>query len=210
MPYIPLNNRKVIDEAVEILAKEIAGKSTSLSLVSLYKSTFSKIAYSLRLLIAGNDIFILSAEASLAKAIYKNDTVYLGELNYAITRLIQRVPQLKVQNCTWTQELRYWIYVSTVEALIHTSREIACFSMGIGGVFEDIKDEYKRRVNVPYEAWQIIKNGDCFDTPYYTRLIEVVDENGRLVGYQEIMLRRSDKTLNCSVLDFQIVVKKNT
>ena len=38
-------------------------------------------------------------------------------------------------------------------------------------MFEDIKDEYKRRVNSAYEAAQILKSGDCYDyVPFRTQL----------------------------------------
>lgn len=69
------------------------------------------------------------------------------------------------------------------------------------------KDEYKWRVNRPYEAFQIIKNGDCYDTPYYGRLVEVVDEDGKHVGYMEVWLKRSPETVNLNLLKSQIVLK---
>ncbi|MGC8516874.1 MAG: DUF6899 family protein, partial [Candidatus Acidifodinimicrobium sp.] len=58
---------------------------------------------------------------------------------------------------------------------------------GIVGVLEDIKDEYKRRVNTAYEAVQIKKSGDCYDTPYHTELIDIKDSNGNIIGWQEVM-----------------------
>jgi hypothetical protein len=41
-------------------------------------------------------------------------------------------------------------------------------------------------VNRSYETAQIIKSGDCYDTPYYNRLVKVVDEKGQDVGYMHI------------------------
>ena len=61
---------------------------------------------------------------------------------------------------------------------------------------------------VSYEAAQILKSGDCYNTPYYTRLIEIVDENGNLIGHQEVMLKRSEATVGQDLLDWQIVVRK--
>lgn len=154
-----------------------------------------------------------NAEIALAQTIYDvgakydYEGAYLGEFNYAFTRFIQRVPQLKVQSGAWAQELRYWLYASTVSALAYASRHTEDLDIGVDGVFIDIKDEYKRRVNTAYEAEQILKSGDCYDTPYYTRLVEVVDENGTLVGYQEIMLKRSESTLGQDLLNGRIVLK---
>ena len=58
---------------------------------------------------------------------------------------------------------------------------------GFVGVLEDVKDEYKRRVNTAYEAVQIKKSGDCYDTPYHTELVDVKDKDGNVVGWQEVM-----------------------
>ena len=138
---------------------------------------------------------------------YDYDGAYLGEFNYAFTRFIQRVPQLKVENGVWTQELRYWLYAATVEALIYASHETRNFGIGVSGVFEDIKDEYKRRVNTAYEAEQIIKSGDCYDTPYYTRLVTVVDDRGNAIGHMEIMLKRGPDTLTKDLLEGHLVLQ---
>ena len=205
MPYVPSKktdggstDREVLDAAVERLANDAVLKiSNNLSLVAVYKHVFIRVAQSLHSITRGTSVNP-SAEADFAKAIhdvgakYGYEGAYLGEFNYAFTRFIQRVPQLKVQNGAWAQELRYWLYAATVEALAYASYETRGLGIGVSGVFEDIKDEYKRRVNTAYEAEQILKSGDCYDTPYYTRLVEVVDETGALVGHQEIMLKRSD------------------
>lgn len=141
---------------------------------------------------------------------YDYEGAYLGELNYAITRFIQRVPQIKVKKGEWKQELRYWLYAATIEALTDTANRMSDKNTGISGVFIDIKDEYKRRVNTAYEAEQIIKSGDAYDAPYYTKLIEVADENGKIVGHMEVMLKRNDETLRKDSLNAQIVVKKKS
>ncbi|MBI2625396.1 MAG: hypothetical protein HYW70_03645 [Candidatus Nealsonbacteria bacterium] len=222
MPYVPSKktdgkstDREVLDKAVEVLAEEAAGGiSDNLSLIEVYKSIFLDVAHSLADRLSGSKEIKDSSESNLALAIYEvgekygYQGAYLGEFNYAFTRFIQRVPQVKVENGEWTQEFRYWLYAATVEALTYASQEVRGLGLGVSGVFEDIKDEYKRRVNTAYETEQILKSGDCYDAPYYTRLVEVVDENGTHVGHQEIMLKREDATLKKDILDGKIVLKK--
>ncbi len=217
MPYVPSKktdgkstDREVIDLAVEKAAREAAGKiTTNLSVITTYKDLFFFIVKGINS--EGGD-----PARALGKVIYEvgerygYEGAYLGELNYAITRFIQRVPQIKVEMKDWEpkDELRYWLYAATIEALTYTADKNKNLSKGISGVFEDIKDEYKRRVNTAYEAAQIIKSGDCYDTPYYTRIIEVVDESGKPVGHMEVMLKRNDETLHQNILDGQLVIKK--
>lgn len=228
MPYIPSRktngkstDREVLDAAVNVLAEELASKVTNnLHLIKVYESIFYNISWALqRLFIGKQDMasgttrFITCCNV-VALHIYEigkrydYEGAFLGELNYAVTRLIQRVPQIMVEKGVWKDELRYWLYAATVEALTYTAYRAGDSGMGISGVFEDIKDEYKRRVNVSYEAWQILKSGDCYDTPYYTRLVKVVDEDGNLIGYQEVMLKRSEATLRQDVLEGQLVLRK--
>jgi len=223
MPYVPSKkteggfpDREIIDVAVESLAGKVASRiSNNLSLIAEYKATFKEIGCVLYSIIHGLRI-IPGTEADLGRAIYDVGTLhnyegaYLGELNYAITRFIQRVPQIKVQTGAWTHEFRYWIYAATVEALVYASYGARNFGIGISGVFEDVKDEYKRRVNTAYEAEQIIKNGDCYDTPYYTKIIRAVDSEGAVVGYMEVMLKRDPHTLAKDVLGVRVVLDKDT
>ena len=189
---------------------------TNFSVLEAYKNVLSDIGYTLvGLQTPGSFAPVSPAEAprELAETIfevakgYNYEGAFLGELNYAITRLIQRVPQIKVSLGQYEakSEIRYWLYAVTVEALIFASDQFKSSGIGISGVFEDIKDEYKRRVNVAYEAAQIIKSGDCYDTPYYTRLVNVRDEAGEIIGHQEIMLKRSEATLNQDVLEGSFV-----
>ena len=136
------------------------------------------------------------AVETLAKAIvevsipYEYDGAFLGELNYAVTRLIQRIPQMFVDKKIFKSALRYWIYA------------------GIAGVLTDIKDEYKWRVNRAYEMEQILKSGDCYDTPYFTKLIEVVDETGKLVGYTDLYLKNDGENYKLDKVPNKIIVKK--
>lgn len=223
MPYVPSKktdgkstDREQLDFAVEAVAQDIAVQVTNnLSLITVYKNTFHRIAFQLHAKhTSAGAAWANTSTDDLARVIiavgatYGYEGAFLGELNYAITRLIQRVPQIKVQQGVWAQELRYWLYAATVEALTTTAYEMRSGGMGISGVFEDIKDEYKRRVNTAYEAEQILKSGDCYDTPYYTRLVKVVNEDGKLIGHQEIMLKRSDETLNLDVLSGEILLKQ--
>lgn len=222
MPYVPSKktdgkseDREVIDAAVEVLAQNAATSITNnLSLIKVYKAIFLDVAARLATyLFLDRAELTHSPEDELAFAIYilgkkyDYEGAYLGEFNYAFTRFIQRVPGIKVEKKEWIQELRYWIYAATVEALTFSAKRALFLEIGIGGVFEDIKDEYKRRVNTAYEAEQILKNGDCYNTPYYTRLVPVVDENGNLVGHMEIMLKRDAATLTTNLLPMKIVVK---
>ena len=111
---------------------------------------------------------------TIANQSMKSVASFAGQMNYAITRLIQEIPKALVNNGTIKEELKYWI-----QPLMY-------------GVLLDVALEHKRRVNVPYEAAQIIKSGDCFDTPYQTKLVEVVDKDGVVVGHQEIMVKAGD------------------
>ena len=221
MPYVPSKktdgksqDREILDAVVEKLATSATGRiSKNLSLISVYKSVFVSVAHSLHLLLRDQSIGN-SLEDDLAQAIYdigagyKYEGAYMGEFNYAFTRFIQRVPQLKVQAGSWEKELRYWISAGTVEALIYASHRTKDLDIGVSGVFEDIKDEYKRRVNTAYEAEQILKSGDCYDTPYYNRLMQLVDENNKSIGYFLVDMDRSEATVSQDLLGYQLVAKK--
>lgn len=233
MPYVPSrktdgqsNDREVIDAAVENLAQEVAEEITdNVSLRNKYQATFLRVSNALSHLLGGEPRWLnqydvwgnpTDAEFKLAQAIfevgakYNYGGAYLGEFNYAWTKFIQQVPKIKVRGGSWQEEFRYWVYAETVSALIFASNRTICLDIGVDGVFEDIKDEYKRRVNTAYEAAQILKSGDCYSGPYYTRLIEVVDEEGRHVGHQEVMLKRGPETAHSDILNYKIVVKRNS
>ncbi len=228
MPYVPSiktdgksTDRVILDLAVESVAVEAASQITrNLSLIVIYKKIFSTIGTRLIQLVSHNDTnrkfdaptFELARIIYDVSRRYNYEGAYLGELNYAITRLIQRVPQIKVANGDWEEsdELRYWLYACTVEALTSKAVDFKDSGIGISGVFEDIKDEYKRRVNTAYEAAQILKSGDCYDAPYYTRLIAVEDNTGKSIGHIEVMLKRSNETLGIDVLNHSLVLKEKT
>jgi hypothetical protein len=203
MPYIPPNNRPPIDEAVELLAKEIAdamqaGKETS-ELGSRLRAAFMAVARYIRDSESGKSPMNGNKAQALAQCILDTATSYgikggwTGELNYAVTRLLQAVPYQLYKKGEWQEPLRYWIYAEAVGALTRTAWDLHAecaddyIGNGLCGVFIDIKDEYKRRVNTAYEAAQILKSGDCYDrTTFRTQLVPV-SVNG-VDGYQEVML----------------------
>lgn len=228
MPYVPsektvppAEDRKILDPVIEVLAKSAASQITiNEDLIPLYKHIFLEVAGMLQFLLKRDKSTASDKNGTpdweLAKAIYEVSKKYgywgahQGELNYSITRFIQRVPQIMVAEKKWPEkdELRYWVYASTVSALKYAADNTEKLGIGVDGVFEDIKDEYKWKVNRSYEAAQIIKSGDCYDTPYYTRLVEVVDENGKLIGHMDVYLKRSEETLYKDVFDYQLVLRK--
>ena len=111
--------------------------------------------------------------AQVAKK-YGYDGAFAGEMNYALTRLLQELPRSLMKTGQIKEEIRYWL-----QPLMY-------------GVLLDVALEHKRRVNVAYEAAQIVKSGDCYDTPYYTKLVEIINEDNVVIGHQEVMIKRSD------------------
>jgi hypothetical protein len=204
MPYIPPANRPALDEAVERLAREIAdqmaaaGETAELS--TRLREAIMAIARHVRNSEQGAaPTADAKAAVALAQRIldvaagYGIKGGWTGELNYALTRLIQAVPHRLVAMSHWSESLRYWIYAETVGALTRSAWDLHAecaddyIGNGLCGVLIDIKDEYKRRVNTAYEAAQIRKSGDCYDlVPFRTELVPVTMEG--LSGYQEIML----------------------
>jgi len=130
-----------------------------------------------------------TSEVIAANAKEDNDvTAVAGNLNFFITRLLQELPRDLVKQELMKEELRYWI-----QPLMY-------------GVLLDVVLEHKRRVNTAYEAEQVEKNGDCFGTPYFTKLVDVVNESGAIVGKTEIMVKRSMETLTGSKLKGKLVI----
>lgn len=203
MPYISARERPAIDRKVEDLAMEIsaslsggANKDTEIS--ALYRASFHELAKALLQLQSGKVARASRRARHLAVEVFGKDQdgergAWLGRLNYALTRLIQRVPERMVEKGTWKDEFRYWVYAMTVGALersameIHMSEGEGWPKDGLVGVLMDVKDEYKRRVNSAYEMVQIRKAGDCYTTRYRTELAEFRDKNGKLRGYVEVM-----------------------
>ena len=210
MPYIPAAKRPAIDEKVQALAGDIAtamiAKQHTAEISVHYRGAFTEIAEFIAEMERGMPGHPVSAAQRLAATIVRTARGsdiggggvkggWTGELNYAITRLIQRVPDEMRVRGAWDEPLRYWIYAQTVGALTRTAYELHSrmeddyIGNGLAGVFEDVKDEYKRRVNTAYEAAQILKSGDCYDyAPFRTQLVPATVDG--VAGYQEVMLPR--------------------
>jgi hypothetical protein len=205
MPYIPAANRPAIDEGVAALAKEIAAamieQRHTAEISTHYRRAFLEIADFIAAKESAAAVVPASKAQQLAATIVETargggvQGGWTGELNYAVTMLIQHVPQEMCLRMAWDQPLRYWIYAQTVGALTRTAYDLHVRTSddyvgnGLTGVFEDIKDEYKRRVNTAYEAAQILKSGDCYDlAPFRTRLVAATVDG--VAGYQEVMLPR--------------------
>jgi hypothetical protein len=153
MPYIPPQNRPAIDQCAEALAGRIANrleKETITAAVSeIYRESFMKIARAIVALETGkaqtrpaDEEQALAASVVTAAKAYNQPGGFLGELNYALTRLIQLVPFVMYKRGAWKEALRYWLYAETVGALVRTSYEIHATmgddwrANGIAGVFE--------------------------------------------------------------------------
>ena len=207
MPYIPPQNRPAIDEKVTALAGAIAGamieQSHTAEISTHYRRAFLEIADYIAALEKGPATAPSSKARELAATIVEVAQGYgvkggwTGELNYAITMLIQLVPYEMQSRKAWDESLRYWIYAETVGALTRTAYDLHArlsddyIGNGLAGVFEDIKDEYKRRVNSAYEAAQILKSGDCYDfVPFRTQLVAATVDG--VTGYQEVMLPKEE------------------
>lgn len=207
MPYIPEKDRPALDRRVNDLAEEISDALVNIKgtgeIATFYEKSILEIFDTLYDLELNNKKPKLDTKAkALADEMFEvakghdHRPPWLGEMNYSITRLIQLVPRKMVQKGAWKEEFRYWLYAQTVGALERAALEInrgkrdeklTYVLNGMVGSLFDIKDEYKRRVNTAYEAIQIRKSGDCYDTPYRTELEDVRDSKGDLVGYKEIM-----------------------
>lgn len=221
MPYVPSKktdgkstDREVISVVVEELSQDLAFQIVKNSDVKkILTGSFASI---------GNMIIDnfrdYSSEAKFVETVltvgekYEYEGAFLGELNYGITRVIQRVPQILAQQgkCGLSvgKELRYWLYAMIVASLISVANKLSVIdNIGVSGVFEDIKDEYKVRVNKSYEIAQILKSGDCYDTPYFNKVVEVVDENDNVVGHTYIELFNDGKNVKLDKMPYRLIVK---
>ena len=202
MPYIPPDNRPDIDRRVDAVAEEIAAmlteKGQTAEMSTHYRRCFLEIAEFIAVLEKSPDEPAGTIAEELASVVveqakgYNQTGGWVGELNYAITMLIQMVPYKMYKKGEWSEPLRYWIHAQTVGALTRTAYDLHArmgddfIGNGLTGVFEDIKDELKRRVNTAYEAAQISKSGDCFGyVPYRTQLTPF--KTGDVEGFIEVM-----------------------
>jgi hypothetical protein len=202
MPYISAEERPSIDKRVEELAQQIASvlsleKNNDVDISVHYRRAFLAISRVIVQLEAGKRVPDASDRVrGLAIEVFgkrRERGAWLGRLNYALTRLIQAVPEKMVEGGAWKEAFRYWVYAQTVGAIARAAAEIGSaggddwVTDGLVGVLTDVKDEYKRRVNSAYETVQIRKAGDCYTTRYRTELMEVKDTAGRVLGYSEVM-----------------------
>jgi hypothetical protein len=207
MPYIPQPDRPLLDIKVKELVDEISLELSKINgtgeVASFYEKSIIEIFDVLYALESGKKNIKLDSKAKLlANEMFEvakdrdHRPSWLGEMNYSITRLIQLVPRRMVEIGAWKEEFRYWVYAQTCGALERAALELnkkkiderfTYILNGVVGALFDIKDEYKRRVSSAYEAVQIRKTGDCYDGPYHTELEDVKDDNGKVIGYREIM-----------------------
>jgi hypothetical protein len=205
MPYIPQEDRIILNRKIDKLAEDIVyelvknGEDAEISV--RYKDKIIDLCETIYSLLSGKNKARKTRAEELAYEIvnlskkYDYKGAWLGELNYSLTMLIQVVPYKMVKTGNWKEEFRYWIYAQTVGALERAASKIERKKVpkknewiidGIVGVLHDVKDEYKRRVNAAYEAFQIKKSGDCYITPYHTELEEVKDDKGNILGWREV------------------------
>jgi hypothetical protein len=189
------------DDRAVIDAEVVKRASVMAELVTNNYSVLPILLNEFDAVVQGNELGIAIKGVAVK---YGYEGAYLGELNYAMTRLIQEFPMAVVKLGKWKEELRYWLYAVITEALIKQAQK-DYLAPGESGVFEDIKDEYKVRVNEAYEHEQIKKSGDCYNAPYYSKVIDVVTKEGKLVGTVKVNMKRSDDTVNLDVLNVKLV-----
>jgi hypothetical protein len=187
MPYIRREVRPLIDPYVDYLAEDIVDEvgGKTLELGDIYLRKLFEVCNTLYLLNMLGGAPAKSSSEKLAARIWEvskstaEDTKnwregVLGNLNYALTRLIQTVPRKLVERGLWKQSMRYWVYAVTAGALEVCAHKLCTepldyYKVCLVGVINDVKDEYKRRVNSAYEDEQIKKNGDVYEGPYRTQ-----------------------------------------
>ena len=123
MPYIPAANRPAIDEKVVALADEIAAamirEGHTAEISTHYRRAFLEITDFIAAMESGAAFNPTSKAQQLAATIVESARGsgvkggWTGELNYAITMLIQHVPNEMLLRKAWDQSLRYWIYAQT-------------------------------------------------------------------------------------------------
>jgi hypothetical protein len=119
---------------------------------------------------------------------YGYDGAFLGELNYSLTRLLQHLPRSLCASGQLKTEIKYWLQA------------------GLFGVLLDVMLEYKVRVNQSYEIKQILKSGDCYDTPFYSKPVAVKNNKGDTIGYVYINMEKSNDTFCKDILDGSLIL----
>ncbi len=202
-----------INDLAEDIAKQLSGKPNKHGnrtaqqeedVSGLYKQAILQLADTIIEIEGGKSVSANAPAQKLAQKILEiskkasdnSQMGWFGAFNYSVTRLIQIVPHIMVVNLEWQAEFRYFLYALTAGSLEQSALDIRARQVpsnlewvinGLVGALFDVKDEYKRRVNISYEAIQIKKSGDCYDVPFRTEVVEVKDPDGNK-GYQEIMM----------------------
>ncbi len=215
MPYVEKHDRRKMEAYITALAEDVARQLASVgktperqeaALGVMYKHIMLEMTNAIVDKESGSDAVPKTAAQRLGHQLFdvakrKGGSIkvdWLGNLNYATTRLIQIVPHIMVAEHGWKEEFNNSIYTMTAGALEQTAMEIRTRYVpgniewvldGLVGVLFDITDEYKRRVNIAYRAVQIKDLGDSFDAPFRTEVVE--NEITGNKGYQEIMMDHS-------------------
>ncbi len=217
MSYVEKAEREKLDSYINDLAEDIAmklswkpnklGKKTAQQeedISGLYKQAIIGIADTIIDRESGKSAAPSTPAQKLGQRIFEvakeanggSQMGWFGGFNYSVTRLIQIVPHIMVVNLEWQAEFRYFLYALTAGAIEQSALDIRAKKVpanvewavnGLVGTLFDVKDEYKRRVNISYEAIQIKKSGDCYDVPFRTEVVDVKDPEGNK-GFQEIMM----------------------
>jgi hypothetical protein len=182
LPYVKREHRTKLDPIIQKISEELASSakeevSNPQKISQIYFECFREIAYEVACIASGvrsvENENRSSHELAIAAIELGNSdsSFWAGDLNYSFTRIIQLVPKNLVRAGTWQKEFRYWSYAATAGALERAAVAADRFPDDVEdwiktvltGVLFDVKDEYKRRVNAPYEEKQIAMNGDAYD-----------------------------------------------
>jgi hypothetical protein len=212
MPYVEKHDRRKLDAYISEVADDVAKQMSEKSkmppaqqyaeLGMVYKKTILETANAIVDKESGKEAMPRTPAQRLGHQIFdvakrKGGSIrvdWLGNLNYTTTRLIQMVPHIMVTKHGWQTEFSEPLYLMTAGAIEQCALEIRTRYVppniewvidGLVGVLFDITDEYKRRVNIAYQAVQIKKLGDSFDAPFRTEVVERDIAGNK--GYQEVM-----------------------
>lgn len=185
MPYIVPESREQLEPFIEDVVNEISTRfQTDGELVRALVEAFLTISGSIKAYFSNHELNKHNAYQTLGLKIvrgisstdsYEIRMGWAGDLNYCITRILILLPKKLMLLGILKKEFAYWMYACFVGALFEIANIVADTSGQddirgcLAGVFIDIKDEYKWRVNRAYERIKIQENGDCYkDAPFYT------------------------------------------
>lgn len=185
MPYIEQKDRAELDPLIENAVEEICDRfQHDKELIKSIVEALITMAGAIKAHFDHQHINLHNTYQTLAlkivNGIDNNDPYdirmrWAGWLNYSVSRILVLLPKRLVATGYFKKEFAYWIYACMVGALGEATNIVTDISGQddirgcLVGVFTDIKDEYKWRVNRAYERVKIAENGDVFlDAPYYT------------------------------------------